>query len=98
MFPGRDRPVTVLAPDPVARQHATSASESFDELCIKAISHLRAMKTAKPAKTSTLHSTIKAKLGKEIPASTVDMVCSELVKRGHVKVSGKAVSYALPAH
>lgn len=86
------------APEIVAMQRTTSDPESFDELCTRAIAHLRAMKAAKPAKTNTLHSTIKAKLGKDVPASTVDMVCSELVKRGHVKVSGKAVSYALPAH
>jgi DNA-binding IclR family transcriptional regulator len=44
-----------------------------------------------------LYSTIQAKLGKDVPASTVDMVCSELVKRGYVKVAEKRVTYALPA-
>jgi hypothetical protein len=68
----------------------------LDDLCGKAIAHLRDMKAAKPAKTNTLSSTIQATLGKDVPASTVDMVCSELVKRGHVKVSGTAVTYALP--
>lgn len=90
----------------VAPQHADPASSpprqtpsvGFDALCAKAITHLRGMKAAKPAKTSTLTHTIQAKLGNDVPASTVDMVCSELVKRGHVKIKGVAVTYALPVH
>lgn len=70
-------------------------TERFDELCSQAIAQLIAMKKAKPAKLSTLHSTIQAKLGNDVPASTVDMVCSELVKRGLVKANGERVLYAM---
>jgi len=74
------------------------ATNSFDKLCAKTIAHLRNMKHAKPAKLATLHSTIRAQLGKDVPASTVDMVCSELVKRGHLKMNGVKVLYSLPAN
>lgn len=73
-----------------------SDSAGFDALCAKAITHLRGMKAAKPGKTRTLTSTVQTKLGKDVPATTVGRVCSELVKRGIVKVSGTAVTYALP--
>lgn len=75
----------------------TSETQSFETLWRLALNHLTATKASKPAKTSTLHSTIHAKLGKNLPASTIDVVCSELVKRGYVRVSGSAVTYALPA-
>lgn len=81
---------------PAANSSSSVPDGSLDELCAKAIGHLRDMKAAKPARTNTLSSTIQAKLGKDVPASTVVMVCSELVTRGHVKVSGRAVTYALP--
>ncbi|HRP26597.1 MAG TPA: PIN domain-containing protein [Thauera sp.] len=68
----------------------------FDELCKMAIAQLVAMKRARPGKLSTLHSTIQAKLGKDVSGSTVDMVCSELVKRGLVKVAGQRLAYAIP--
>ncbi|MCV2216945.1 PIN domain-containing protein [Thauera sp. Sel9] len=70
-------------------------TERFDELCSQAIVQLIAMKKAKPSRLSTLHSTIQAKLGKDVPASTVDMVCSELVKRGLVKTDGERIVYAM---
>lgn len=83
-------------PAQAARACPPSDAASFDALCAKAVGHLRGMKAAKPGKTRTLISTVQAKLGKDMPATTVDMVCSELVKRGIVKVSGTAVTYALP--
>lgn len=76
--------------------HVAGQDGGFEALCAKAIAQLVAMKAARPTKTSTLYSTIQAKLGTDVPASTVDMVCSELVKRGYVKVVEKRVTYALP--
>lgn len=75
---------------------APKSLSSFGELWRIALDHLLTSKASKPAKTATLHSTLHAKLGKELPASTIDVVCSELVKRGYVKVSGSKVTYALP--
>jgi len=43
-----------------------------------------------------LHNAIQSKLGKAVSGSTVDMVCSELVKRGLVKVAGQRLAYAIP--
>lgn len=82
------------APVPVG---APKSPSSFEELWRIALDHLVTSKASKPAKTATLHSTLHAKLGKELPASTIDVVCSELVKRGYVKVSGNKVTYALPS-
>lgn len=72
------------------------ATPSFENLWRQALEHLATTKASKPTKTKTLHSTIHARLGKELPASTIDVVCSELVKRGYVKVKNSAVTYALP--
>lgn len=76
--------------------HHTHAAPSFEDLWRQALEHLATTKASKPTKTKTLHSTIHAKLGKGLPASTIDVVCSELVKRGFVKVKNSAVTYALP--
>ena len=72
------------------------AAPSFEDLWRQALDHLATTKASKPAKTKTLHSTIHTRLGKELPASTIDVVCSELVKRGYVKVKNSAVTYVLP--
>jgi hypothetical protein len=96
----RTTPAASLAPPPSPPEPATPSPPNttpFDELCAKVIAHLRNMKHAKPAKQATLHSTIRTKLGKDVPASTADMICSELVKRGHLKLNGAKVLYSLPA-
>lgn len=91
------KPVPVLVrPADVVPSAPPGGASSFEDLWRLALAHLVTTKATKPAKTSTLHSTIHAKLGKELPASTIDVVCSELVKRGYVKVTGSAVTYALP--
>ncbi len=54
------------------------------------------MKRVRPGKLSKLHNAIQSKLGKDVSGSTVDMVCSELVKRGLVKVAGQRLAYAIP--
>lgn len=80
----------------VTSVHQPPATSAFEDLWRQALEHLATTKASKPAKTKTLHSTIHARLGKELPASTIDVVCSELVKRGYVKVKNSAVTYALP--
>ena len=86
--------VSDKVPAPVG---APMIPSSFEVLWGIALDHLVTSKATKPTKTATLHSTLHSKLGKELPASTIDVVCSELVKRGYVKVSGTKVSYALPS-
>lgn len=91
-------PVTsVAAPAkvPPNERHVADAGR-FEELCTMAIAQLVAMKQKRPARLSTLHNAIQSKLGKDVSGSTVDMVCSELVKRGLVKVEGQRLAYALP--
>ncbi|NMG74754.1 PIN domain-containing protein [Aromatoleum diolicum] len=80
-----------------AHAGASATQSSFEELWRLALEHLVTSTASKPAKASTLHSTLHAKLGKTLPASTIDVVCSELVKRGYVKVNGNKVTYALPS-
>jgi PIN domain len=89
--------VTKAQSDPSTLPSPTAeALSSFAELWKLALDHLVTSKASKPAKTTTLHSTLHSKLGKSLPASTIDVVCSELVKCGYVKVNGSAVTYALP--
>lgn len=57
--------------------------------------HLIKFKAAKPAKVATLHNFLHVRLGNTLPASTIDVVCSELLKRGYVKTNGRKVTYAL---
>lgn len=85
-----------LAAEATPIEHRVADTGRFDELCAMAIAQLVAMKRARPAKLSTLHGTIQAKLGKGVSGSTVDMVCSELVKRGVVKAAGQRLTYAIP--
>ena len=92
---GTAAPVAIAAQAPLNEHRLTNTSK-LDELFAMALAQLVAMKQARPAKLSTLHSTIQAKPGKDIPGSTVDKVCSELVKRGVVKVAGERVAYAIP--
>lgn len=91
---GAPAPLTVAAQAQRDEHRATDAGK-FDALCTMAIAQLIAMKRARPGKLTTLHSTIQAKLGKDVSGSTVDLVCSELVKRGLVKVAGERLSYAI---
>ena len=92
---GAPAPVTVAAQAPRDEHRATDPGQ-FDSLCAMAITQLVAMKRARPGKLSTLNTTIQAKLGKDVSGSTVDLVCSELVKRGLVKVAGERLAYAIP--
>lgn len=91
-------PVTPVAAPAQALPNERRAADAgrFDELCTMAIAQLVAMKRARPGKLSKLHNAIQSKLGKDVSGSTVDMVCSELVKRGLVKVEGQRLAYALP--
>ena len=92
-------PAPAPAPAPKslpASQPEATAPSTVDALCTVAIAQLVAMKRARPAKLSTLHSTIQAKLGKDVPRSTVEKVCSELMRRGMVKASGQRLAYAIP--
>ena len=91
-------PVTsVAAPAQVRPNERYVADASrFDELCTIAIAQLVSMKRARPSKLSKLHNVIQSKLGQDVSGSTVDMVCSDLVKRGLVKVAGERLAYAIP--
>ena len=91
-------PVTSAAAPAQARpndRHVADAGR-FEELCTMAVAQLVAMKQKRPGRLSTLHNAIQSKLGKDVSGSTVDMVCSELVKRGLVKVAGQRLAYAIP--
>lgn len=91
-------PVTSVAAPAQARPNERHVADAgrFEELCTMAIAQLVAMKQKRPARLSTLHNAIQSKLGKAVSGSTVDMVCSELVKRGLVKVAGQRLAYAIP--
>lgn len=95
------QPAVVTLPAVLAKAPAVTGTaptqSSFEELCRVAVEHLIKFKAAKPAKTATLHNSLHVRLGKTLPASIIDVVCSELVKRGYVKVNGSKVTYALPA-
>lgn len=53
-------------------------------------------KASKPASIKTLISTIRATLGKDVPANEADRVYQSLCKHGLVKVKGQKVTYSLP--
>ena len=91
-------PVTSVAAPAQARPNERHVAEAgrFEELCTMAVAQLVAMKRVRPGKLSKLHNAIQSKLGKDVSGSTVDMVCSELVKRGLVKVAGQRLAYAIP--
>lgn len=88
-------PVIAPAQVPPNERHAADIGR-FDEFCAMAIAQLVSMKQKRPGRLSTLHNAIQSKLGKDVSGSTVDMVCSELVKRGLVKVAGQRLAYAIP--
>ncbi|MGR0480745.1 MAG: PIN domain-containing protein [Candidatus Electronema sp. V4] len=73
------------------------APASTEELLKAAIDDLIKRKDSKPGTVKTLRSTIHARCGKNRPESEIDAVWSALLKRGHVKINGEKVSYALPA-
>ena len=91
-------PVTSAAAPAQARPNERHVADAgrFEELCTMAVAQLVAMKRVRPGKLSKLHNAIQSKLGKDVSGSTVDMVCSELVKRGLVKVAGQRLAYAIP--
>ena len=91
-------PVTSAAAPAQARPYERRVADAgrFEELCTMAIAQLVAMKRVRPGKLSKLHNAIQSKLGKDVSGSTVDMVCSEMVKRGLVKVAGQRLAYAIP--
>ena len=91
-------PVTSVADPAQARPNERHVADAgrFEELCTMAVAQLVAMKRVRPGKLSKLHNAIQSKLGKDVSGSTVDMVCSELVKRGLVKVAGQRLAYAIP--
>lgn len=82
---GEIQPLPVVAPAPVV------------DLIPMAIEDLIKRKASKPRTTKTLLSTLHAKLGKQRPVTDIEAVCQALIERGHVKVEGLKVSYALPA-
>ncbi len=72
------------------------AAGSLDDLVRIAAADLIKRKTARPRKEKTLRSTLQATCGKQLPASQIEKVFQELVKRGWVAVSGASVTYNLP--
>lgn len=67
-----------------------------DDLIKIVINDLIKRKSAKPRTQKTLKSTIHARCGKHISASTIDAVYAALVKRGYVTINGEKLSYELP--
>lgn len=76
---------------------AVVSPSSTEELLRLAIDDLVKRKDKKPGTVKTLRSTIHAKCGKDLPDSEINAVWNALIRRGHVKVNGDQVSYALPA-
>ncbi|MGB4334893.1 MAG: PIN domain-containing protein [Chromatiaceae bacterium] len=72
------------------------AAGSLDDLVRVAADDLIKRKTSRPRKEKTLRSTLQATCGKQLPASQIEKVFQELVKRGWVTVSGASVTYNLP--
>ena len=70
---------------------------STEELFKVAVDDLIKRKDKKPRTPTALRSTIHARCGKNLPESEIDAVWNALLKRGHVKINGEQVSYALPA-
>lgn len=84
-----------LQPIPAKAKKATVRGNS-EVLVTKALTDLIKRKKARPSTTKKLLSTIHAKCGKAVPASEIEAVLKELIKRGYVVVSGSKVSYQLP--
>jgi hypothetical protein len=94
-------PVPVLADapklQPIAAKPKKAAVRANSEVLVtKALTDLINRKKARPGTTKKLLSTIHAKCGKAVPASEIDAVLKELIKRGYVVVTGSKVSYQLP--
>lgn len=62
-----------------------------------AVEDLINRKSSKPRTIKTLKSTIQAKLGKGTSLEITEQVYALLIKKGHAKLNGEKVSYALPA-
>ena len=91
-----EMPCCKQAVQPLASKTA-AASSSTEELLKAAVDDLIKRKDSKPGTVKTLRSTIHAKCGKNRPESEIDAVWNALIKRGHVKINGEKVSYALPS-
>ncbi len=76
---------------------AAVLSPSIEALLKLAIADLIKRKDKKPRTAKALRSTIHARCGKNLPESEIDKVWDALIRRGHVKINGEQVSYALPA-
>ncbi|MBP6582748.1 MAG: hypothetical protein KA204_04650 [Chromatiaceae bacterium] len=72
------------------------SNSSLDDLVRIAADDLIKRKASRPRKEKTLRSTLQATCGKQLPASQIERVFQELVKRGWVTVSGASVTYNLP--
>lgn len=83
--------------DQPSESKAAGAQASTEELLRLAVDDLIKRKESKPGTVKTLRSTIHAKCGKNLPESAIDAVWNALIRRGHVKINGEQVSYALPA-
>ena len=64
---------------------------------VKAVmDNLTRRKSAKPRTLKTLHSTVKALFGNQIPEHDIDPLIKELVKRALITVANDKVQYNLP--
>jgi hypothetical protein len=85
-------------PPPLEIQSKNRAvSTSHAALVDKAIALVINGKATKPTTRKTLFSTLHSKLGKGLPPQSIEDVLLALVKKGHVKVNDKKVSYAIHA-
>jgi len=89
-------PGTAKEPAPARPPTPPKPGGSLDNLVRIAAADLLKRKTARPRKEKTLRSTLQATCGKQLPASQIEKVFQELVKRGWVTVSGASVTYNLP--
>lgn len=87
---GRARDITDI---PLIR---ASNSKSVGERAALAVQKLQQMKATRPRAVKTLGSTLASLFQKQLKPDEVQAVVEELVKRGHVVVTGAKVSYALP--